>query len=134
VSGLVTVDVVSTELPLLLPLGFCRHLGMILNTSADTATWQLLGNKISEVITLASSHIAIDVSEFPPEGWKNPHQSHGNGFVQEKNPTVAQAEFECTTTRAPVSADLLKTSDPLDTASAFQLPLLLLSGSAVTSA
>ena len=69
VCGLLTVNVVKNSLPFLLPMPFCKKLGMILNTTDNTATWTKIG-KVSEIVELPSEHIAVDILEFPPGGWK----------------------------------------------------------------
>ena len=54
VSGTLTLNVIKGQLPLLLPMGFCKKLGLILDTTENTATWKYLDNKISKVVTLPS--------------------------------------------------------------------------------
>jgi len=75
VSGLVDLNVIDTELPFVLPKSFCKQLGLVLDTTDATATWEELGNRVSEVITLPGNHNAIDILEFPSDGWKDPHQT-----------------------------------------------------------
>ena len=74
VSGFVALNVIDTELPLVLPREFGHNLGMVLDTTEDTAIWKFLGNKVSDVVTLDNDHSAIDILEFPSDGWKKPHQ------------------------------------------------------------
>ena len=69
VSGVLVMNVIQNKLPCLIPMSFCRKLGMVLDTTENTATWKYLGNKVSEVVNLESEHIAIDILEFPPGGW-----------------------------------------------------------------
>ena len=108
VSGVLVLHVIDTNLPLLLPISFWRNLGMILDTNDNTATWKKLGNRVSEVVTLPSEHIAIDILEFPPGGWQNPHQVADNGlFQREPDRKITRADFETTCTAA-----LLKPSTP----------------------
>ena len=65
VSGLVDLNVIDTELPLVLPKSFGKQLGLVWNTTDATATWEELGNRVSDVITLPGNNNAIDILEFP---------------------------------------------------------------------
>ena len=93
VCGLLTVNVVKNSLPFLLPMPFCKKLGMILNTTDNTATWTKIG-KVSEIVELPSEHIAVDILEFPPGGWKNPHQCHNTLYNREPDRSVLRSAFE----------------------------------------
>ena len=121
VSGIIDVNVIDTDLPFLLPMSFCRKAGMILDTIASTATWKNLGDKVSDVVTLDTDHIAIDLLEFPTGGWENPHQKR-NVQGHTPNTAVDRAEFECTPTpranSAVCTATLLKPSALLPAADA----------------
>ena len=107
VSGVVTLNVIDTNLPLLLPMTFCKKLGMVLDTTNDTATWKHIGNKVSEVVTLPSDHIAIDLLEYPPGGWQNPHQSKTTVSDREPDVKITRADFE-----TACAAVMLKPSSP----------------------
>ena len=87
-------------MPLLIPSGFCRALGMILDATTDTATWTKLGGKASKVHILPSEHMAINLLEFPKGGWANPYDNNknlriGNG---ESKSHVPRKEFELEST------------------------------------
>ena len=68
--GVVTLHVVESELPFLLPMSFCKSLGMVLDTTNNTATWEKF-KKVSNVGSLDTDHIAISFVEFPFGGRKN---------------------------------------------------------------
>ena len=85
VSGAVITNVVDTEMPFLLPMSFCKKPGMILDTIENTATWKFI-NKVSPVHELPSGHIAIDVMEFPKEGWTNPHEQDVSSILYTRIP------------------------------------------------
>ena len=73
-SGLLTIHVLddaSPEVPLLLPVDFCERLGMVLDQYTK-AFWKIV-NKHSIVVRLPTGHLAIDLFEFPANGWNNPH-------------------------------------------------------------
>ncbi|MEC8482419.1 MAG: C2HC-type zinc finger protein, partial [Pseudomonadota bacterium] len=78
ICGTLTLNVVECSMPLLIPSGFCRALGMILDTTDDTATWTKLGGKVSKVHILPSEHMAINLLEFPTGGWVNPYDNKKN--------------------------------------------------------
>jgi len=107
VSGLLTINVIDTNLPLLLPMGFCKKLGMVLDTTENTATWKNLGDKVSDVVSLDSDHIAIDILEFPEGGWQNPHQNPCRVTDRPKQTNIPRSAFEVQSTVAA----LLKTSE-----------------------
>ena len=65
--GVVTLHVVESEVPFLLPMSFCKSLGIFLNTTNNTATWKTL-EKVSKVVNLDTDHIAISLAEFPLGG------------------------------------------------------------------
>ena len=91
--GTLTLNVIKDRLPLLIPAGFCKGLGLVLDCEAETATWKNLGGRVSKVHNLPSEHMAINLLEFPPTGWTNPHAnkvSLGNGA----NPEIPRSEFE----------------------------------------
>jgi hypothetical protein len=72
--GVLTIHVVEQELPLLLPVGFCRGLGMILNTPKMQIYWENI-KKTSELHDVGNGeHFAIEIFEFPKTGWKCPHE------------------------------------------------------------
>ena len=81
-SGVFTQNVVPTRMPCLLSIGFCKTLGMILDTNKDTATWAKLGNRVSEIVTLPSQHASIDIIQFPPQGSQNPHDKLKDGILR----------------------------------------------------
>ena len=70
-SGVMTLNVLENPLPLLLSIEFCRKLGLVLDTEANTAHWKRL-NKTSQLQELGSGHLAIDLLEFPKTGWRHP--------------------------------------------------------------
>ena len=72
-SGVLTLSVTEKNLPPLLPVGFTKRLGMVLDQSENLATWKALRGKTSEILDLDSGHIAMDILEYGPDGWKNPH-------------------------------------------------------------
>ena len=95
--GTLTVKVVSEPIPLLLPITFSKALGMVLDMPEQTIFWKNLDCKQS-FEELTSGHLAIDVFEFPPSGWKCPH-SHAtrSGTVSLGNPldpSISQSEYE----------------------------------------
>ena len=76
-SGLLTVHVLDDscpDVPLLLPVDFCERLGMVLDLNTKKAFWKTI-NKHSTVARLPTGHLAIDLFEFPANGWENPHES-----------------------------------------------------------
>jgi len=104
VSGCLVVNVIQNKLPLLIPMSFCKKLGMILDTVDNTATWKYLGNKVSEVVNLESDHIAIDLLEFPPGGWTNPHETPNALTDREPDKTITRADFETAIPTKPVAS------------------------------
>jgi len=75
-SGILTIHVIDQEIPLLLPVGFCRGLGMIMDTTQMQIHWKAI-NKTSELHELGTgSHLAIEIFEFPKTGWKCPHSQN----------------------------------------------------------
>jgi len=75
-SGTLTIHVLPQPIPLLLPVGFLKNLGMILDLNEMTASWKTLGMRTSDVSEVgAGPHLAINIFEFPKTGWKNPHES-----------------------------------------------------------
>ena len=93
VCGVITVSVIESSLPFLLPISFCRKLGMVLDTNENTATWTKIGGKVSEVLELPSEHIAIDVLEFPPGGWVNPHENPTVLYTRKPDRGVDASQF-----------------------------------------
>ena len=61
-------------MPLLLPVGLCRGLGMILNMPEMRIDWQEIG-LTSDVYELSEGHLAIDILDFGPDGWVSPHDA-----------------------------------------------------------
>ena len=56
---------------MLLPISFCKMLGMVPDMSDGTVHWKKL-NRSEYFQELPSGHIAIDIFDFP-EAWVNPH-------------------------------------------------------------
>ena len=81
---------------------------MVLDTTHDTVTWKYHGNPVSEIVTLPSDHIAIDLLEFPPGGWQNPHQSESALSYREPDAEITRADFE-----TACAAVLLESNAPL---------------------
>ena len=74
-SGTLTIHVVSQEIPLLLPVGFLRNLGMVMDLPEMAIFWKNL-NKSSDMHEVGTPpHLAIDIFQFPKTGWKNPHNN-----------------------------------------------------------
>ncbi len=93
VSGVVTMHVVDSELPFLLPMPFLKSLGMNLDAMRDKIVWQKLGNRTSDVVPMSTGHIAIDLMEFPPTGWQCPHQA-SSSMVQNPDRTATREDYE----------------------------------------
>ena len=111
VNGVLPINVIDNPLPFLLPMSFCKKLGMVLDTVENTATWKHIG-KVSEVIELPSEHIAIDILEFPPGGWTNPHEQQTALLFNrdgKRNLSIKRADFELP---LPAAAPLLKHTLP----------------------
>ena len=90
---------------------------MISDMNKGTATWKKLGDKVSDVNFLPSEHVAIDVCEFPPGGWKNPHEVTCTLFDRAPDQSISRSEFEIPTLvnhndNTATAAPLLKTSAP----------------------
>ena len=98
VSGVVNMNVIESELPPLLPIPFLKRLGMLYDAEDGLVTWKNLGYRISEVETLPSGHVAIDLLEFPPGGWICPHQTPGK-MVQNPDRATTRAGAGQTTRR-----------------------------------
>ena len=107
ICGIVTLHVMSSEVPLLLPMSFCRRLGMVLDTNNNTADWRTL-HCVSDVVTTKSEHIAINITEFPKGGWKNPHHNPKVVSILPPDLNIQQSDFECPFTLAVVQPELLK--------------------------
>ena len=75
---------------------------MVLVQVDNTAKWRTLGGKNSQVHELGSEHLAMDISEFGPGGWKKPHSNPnvllGKNCVRDE--TITGDEF-----RLPVSGN-----------------------------
>ena len=72
VSGLLTLNVVEQDAPLLMPGYLNRKLGMVLNCPEDRVDWKNI-NTSSKIVWLPSDHMICDIMEYPKSGWKNPH-------------------------------------------------------------
>ena len=67
VNGTLVIHVVKGRLPLLLPMCFCKKLGMVLDTRVNTSEWTNI-HKTSQLQELSSGHLVTDTLEFPPGG------------------------------------------------------------------
>ena len=98
VSGTLTIHVVPQEIPLLIPVGFLRKLGMILDLPEMTITWKNLAKKTSEVHEVGNApHLAIDLFQFPTKTlWKNPHDDRKSINVSEHSAdySIPRSAFE----------------------------------------
>jgi len=98
-SGLITINVIDQDIPLLLPVEFCRGLGMVLDLPDMDIYWKNL-DRHSDVHEVGNGgHIAIDIFEFPKTGWINPHENTAKvvGDSNKRNPTVKRSEYELKT-------------------------------------
>ena len=64
VPGIITVQVILTDLPLLLPIPFLRELGTVIDMDRKTCYHAKL-QEFSTIIELPSGHWAIDILDFP---------------------------------------------------------------------
>jgi len=79
--GIITGHVIDQNVPFLLPVEFCKKLGMILNMPDQQVHWKYI-NRISDVTELdQSGHLAIEIFEFPKDGWKCPHQTKRSSSI-----------------------------------------------------
>ena len=96
VSGILTIHMVQQEIPLLLPVSFCKQLGMVLDMPEMSIYWKAI-NRQSDVTEVGTSeHLAIEIFEFGKTGWKNPHSYPkaivGKGHSLNKN--IPRSAFE----------------------------------------
>ena len=109
-SGVLTLSVTEKNLPPLLPVGFTKRLGMVLDQSENLATWKALRGKTSEILDLDSGHIAMDILEYGPNGWSNPHANPrvvlGDNCVRDETATGAdfRLDSEADTSSVPIKA------------------------------
>ena len=87
------MNVIESALPPLLPIPFLKKLGMVYDADAGLVKWKKLGNRVSEVETFPSGHVAIDLLEFPSGGWICPHETPGK-MVQNPDSATTRADFE----------------------------------------
>eukprot|EP00971_Amphidinium_carterae_P269903 5354348-Amphidinium_carterae.6 len=70
VPGLLTVQVLDQDLPLLLHIGFMKGLGCVLNLEKMTCAWGRLGGRASHLHEAPSGHLLISVLEC--KQWRPP--------------------------------------------------------------
>ena len=64
-SGIITVHVIEQDVPMLLPIGLCKALGMNLRLAENSIAWEGLGGKVSPLSEVeGGEHIAIDILDF----------------------------------------------------------------------
>ena len=73
--GTLTVHVIENDIPLLLPVDFCSKLGMILDLPALVIHWTSIQSKSSITRLAGGGHLAIDLFEFPSDGWRCPYDN-----------------------------------------------------------
>ena len=84
-SCVLDVHVIDNNIPLLLPVDFRKTLGMILSMPDMKIHWKHI-NAFSAIHEVpGSGHLAIEIFEYPPGGWKNPYE-HRKGKVTENHP------------------------------------------------
>ena len=95
VSGLVTLHGVPIEIPCLLPVELLDSLGMILNLPDNKIHWKHIGVD-SEVYRIgAAPHLAVNICEYPREGWQNPYEARSSNIVGTKPKSIVpRSEFE----------------------------------------
>ena len=96
VCGILTVHVVDQEIPFLLPVAFCKKLGMNLSMPKMQIFWEYI-NRHSDVQEAGDGgHLAIEIFQFPKSGWQNPHSNPrtivGNGSQLDSN--IPRSDFE----------------------------------------
>ena len=110
--GTLKLNVLKGAIPLLLPVSFSRGLGMVLDMPQKKIHWEYL--KISqEFEELPSGHIAINIFEFPPSGWKSPHTSPGPAIGNAVDPSVKDESFQTEAKKAELAASRPKISNPV---------------------
>ena len=72
ISGTVKLNALEESIPLLLPISFSKHLGMILNMPEHNFHWKHIGES-QKYEEMPTGHIAVNCFEFPQGGWKHPH-------------------------------------------------------------
>ena len=72
VNGLIEATVVEGEVPFLLSVQFLRELDAVIDFSQSKLCLKRVGAE-SPLIHLPSGHVAVDVVNFPEDGWKVPH-------------------------------------------------------------
>eukprot|EP00971_Amphidinium_carterae_P000363 7864-Amphidinium_carterae.3 len=73
-AGLLTALVVSNDVPLLLHIDLLQTLGMILNLPKSRAYWSAV-NRTSTLTRERSRHIAVNILDYPHNGWRPPQDS-----------------------------------------------------------
>ena len=94
--GTLTIHVVNQEIPLLLPVDFCRKLGMVLSMPKQQIHWEYI-KRYSDVHEVGNSrHLAIEIFEFLKTGRKNPHENSQNivGQGSSVDREVKRCDFE----------------------------------------
>eukprot|EP00971_Amphidinium_carterae_P147531 2923798-Amphidinium_carterae.1 len=72
VNGLITVTVLESDAPFLIPIPLLFSLGLQLDLAKKRCTWQKLDGRTSQILVLQSQHIALPLFSFPVSGWKLP--------------------------------------------------------------
>eukprot|EP00971_Amphidinium_carterae_P225718 4476601-Amphidinium_carterae.1 len=84
VAGLLTVQVLDQELPLLLHVGFLRGLGCVLNLDKLTCTWARLGGRCSPLQEAPSGHLLISILDV--KHWSPPSMNLHVGCTTKSTP------------------------------------------------
>ena len=71
VSGVLTLHAIDQNIPVLLPISFCKKLGMVLDIPEQQVHWNNI-KKSSDTHELPEGHIVVDILGFNKTGWKNP--------------------------------------------------------------
>ena len=97
VCGTVKLNVLKQPIPFLLPVSFSKNLGMVLDMPEERITWKYIDRQ-QDYISMPSGHIAVECFEFPPGGWKNPHESAHKplGDLYDETACVPRSAFEIT--------------------------------------
>ena len=95
-SGIMTVHVVPSEIPLLLAVSFLKALGMILDMPEMQCHWKHLDCTSPVYEASSGGHLAVDIFEFPKHGWICPHETRNPLLVPgcQTDRSIKRADYE----------------------------------------
>ena len=96
VSGLVTIHVLPSDMPLLLPVEFCRKMKASMDFDSMTCTWRAI-HRTSQLFDEGSGgHFSVNIFEFPADGWRNPYEDPNpvRGQYVDRSIPIPRAMFE----------------------------------------